>query len=58
MKAQLAASRVQSQPLLIPATFAATLQEAAAAEEHAATLALLGMETDALFRSCHSTTRY
>ena len=44
MKAQLAASRVQSQPLLIPATFAATLQEAAAAEEHAATLALLGME--------------
>ena len=44
MKAQLAASRVQSQPLLIPATFAATLQEAAAAEEHAATLALLGLE--------------
>ena len=44
MKAQLAASRVQSQPLLIPATFAATLQETAAVEEHAATLALLGME--------------
>ncbi|RRD58438.1 DNA mismatch repair endonuclease MutL [Comamonadaceae bacterium OH2545_COT-014] len=39
-----ASARLQSQPLLIPATFAATPQEVATAEEHAATLARLGLE--------------
>lgn len=37
-------ARVASQPLLIPATFAATPQEVATAEESAEVLALLGME--------------
>ena len=36
--------RIPSQPLLIPATFAATLQEVATAEAHADTLATLGLE--------------
>ncbi|MET1113693.1 MAG: DNA mismatch repair endonuclease MutL [Comamonas sp.] len=36
--------RIPSQPLLIPATFAATLQEVATAEAHAETLGLLGLE--------------
>lgn len=40
-------SRIASQPLLIPATFAATAQELATAEEQAATLALLGLEVTA-----------
>ncbi len=35
---------IASQPLLIPATFSATPQEVAAAEEHQATLAQLGLE--------------
>ena len=37
-------ARIASQPLLIPATFAATPYEVAAAESNAETLALLGME--------------
>ncbi len=37
-------ARIASQPLLIPATFAATAHEVAAAEAHADTLELLGME--------------
>lgn len=37
-------ARIASQPLLIPATFAATAHEVAAAEAHADTLALLGLE--------------
>ena len=36
--------RIPSQPLLIPATFAATLQEVATAEAHADTLSQLGLE--------------
>lgn len=36
--------RIPSQPLLIPATFAATLQEVATADAHAETLELLGLE--------------
>ncbi len=39
-----AQERIPSQPLLIPATFAATLQEVATAEAHAETLGLLGLE--------------
>ena len=35
---------IPSQPLLIPATFAATAEEVATAEEHAETLQALGME--------------
>ncbi|MDE2414691.1 MAG: DNA mismatch repair endonuclease MutL [Comamonadaceae bacterium] len=37
-------ARIASQPLLIPATFAATPEEVATAEVHADTLALLGLE--------------
>ncbi|HQQ71626.1 MAG TPA: DNA mismatch repair endonuclease MutL, partial [Alicycliphilus sp.] len=37
-------TRIASQPLLIPATFAATPEEVATAEAHAETLALLGLE--------------
>ena len=45
LKAQVASdARIASQPLLIPATFAATAQEVACAEACADTLALLGME--------------
>ncbi|WP_422689229.1 DNA mismatch repair endonuclease MutL [Comamonas endophytica] len=36
--------RIPSQPLLIPATFAATLQEVATADAHGETLGLLGLE--------------
>ncbi|MEG1455370.1 MAG: DNA mismatch repair endonuclease MutL, partial [Comamonas sp.] len=36
--------RIPSQPLLIPATFAATLQEVATAEAHGETLSQLGLE--------------
>ena len=39
---------IESQPLLIPATFAATPQEVAAAEAHAATLVTLGLEVTPL----------
>ena len=44
LKNQLATSRIASQPLLIPATFAATPQEVATAEAGADTLATLGLE--------------
>ncbi len=40
--------RLPAQPLLIPATFAATPQELATAEAHAATLLQIGLETAAL----------
>ena len=45
LKAQVdGGARIASQPLLIPATFAATPEEVATAESHADTLALLGLE--------------
>jgi len=44
LKLQMDQHQIQSQPLLIPATFAATPQEVAAAEVHAATLQALGLE--------------
>ncbi|MDR2992017.1 MAG: DNA mismatch repair endonuclease MutL [Burkholderiaceae bacterium] len=44
LKAQYGAAGVTSQPLLIPATFAATPQEIAAAESHADALRQLGLE--------------
>jgi DNA mismatch repair protein MutL len=47
LKNQLFDSKISSQPLLIPATFAATPQEVATAEEHAPTLAQLGLEVSA-----------
>ena len=44
LKSQFEASRIASQPLLIPATFAATAHEVATAEARIDTLALLGLE--------------
>lgn len=44
LKTQLDGAAIASQPLLIPATFAATPQEAATAEACAAVLATLGLE--------------
>ncbi len=44
LKAQLGANRITSQPLLIPATFAATPTEVATAESAAAVLQQLGLE--------------
>jgi DNA mismatch repair protein MutL len=44
LKAGLAADRIAAQPLLVPATFAATPAEIATAEAHAATLERLGLE--------------
>ena len=44
LKNQLDTSRITSQPLLIPATFAATAQEVATAEASAETLGTLGLE--------------
>lgn len=44
LKQQIDQSRIASQPLLIPATFAATPAEVAAAEAHQATLARLGLD--------------
>ena len=44
LKNQLDTSRIASQPLLIPATFAATPLEVATAEASVATLALLGLD--------------
>ena len=44
LKRQLGAASLDAQPLLIPATFAATLAEIATAEEHAATLLALGLD--------------
>jgi DNA mismatch repair protein MutL len=47
LKNQLSNATINSQPLLIPATFAATPEEVATAEEHATTLAQLGLEVSA-----------
>ena len=44
LKRQLGAASLEAQALLIPATFAATLAEVAAAEEHAPTLLALGLD--------------
>ena len=44
LKRQLGAAALEAQPLLIPATFTATLGEVAAAEEHSATLLALGLD--------------
>lgn len=44
LKSQLASAGIASQPLLIPATFAATPQEVATAEASADTLGTLGLE--------------
>ncbi len=44
LKRQLGAAALESQPLLIPATFAATLAEMACAESHAPTLQALGLD--------------
>ena len=44
LKTQLDTQALSSQPLLIPATFAATAQEVATAEAHAETLTTLGLE--------------
>jgi len=48
LKRQLGASSLDAQVLLIPATFAATLAEQAAAETHAATLGALGLDVSPL----------
>jgi DNA mismatch repair protein MutL len=44
LKASLGAAAIESQPLLIPATFAATPQEIAVAEQQAANLQALGLD--------------
>ncbi|MDO9313914.1 MAG: DNA mismatch repair endonuclease MutL [Burkholderiaceae bacterium] len=48
LKASLAASRIEAQPLLIPATFAATVAEIATAEAHGDTLRTLGLDISPL----------
>ncbi len=48
LKRQLGAASLEAQPLLIPATFAATLAEVATAGEHAPTLLALGLDVSAL----------
>ncbi len=48
LKASLGASAIEAQPLLIPATFAATPQEIATTEAHADTLHTLGLDVSAL----------
>ena len=48
LKANLAASRIEAQPLLIPATFAATAAEIATAEAHGDTLRTLGLDISPL----------
>jgi DNA mismatch repair protein MutL len=48
LKLSLGAAAIESQPLLIPATFAATAQEIAAAEAHADTLHTLGLDVSVL----------
>jgi DNA mismatch repair protein MutL len=48
LKTQLMTQHLQSQALLIPASFAATPQEMASAEIHAATLTALGLTIEAL----------
>jgi DNA mismatch repair protein MutL len=51
LKRQLGASRLEAQALLIPATFAATPAERATADDHAATLAALGLDVAPLSAS-------
>ena len=48
LKTQFAQQHLQSQALLIPASFAATPQEMASAQTHAATLTALGLSIEAL----------
>jgi len=48
LKTQLSTQHLQSQALLIPTSFAATPQEMASAETHAATLTALGLTIEAL----------
>jgi len=48
LKTQLTTQHLQSQALLIPASFAATPQEMASAETHAATLTTLGLTVEPL----------
>jgi DNA mismatch repair protein MutL len=48
LKRQLGAASLEAQALLIPATFAATLTELAAAEAHSHTLAALGLDVSPL----------
>lgn len=48
LKTQLAHARLESQPLLIPLTFAATPPELACAETHRDTLLSLGLDVDAI----------
>jgi DNA mismatch repair protein MutL len=48
LKSQLALSQLESQPLLIPLTFAATPQEVATAETHRDALLSLGLDVDAI----------
>jgi DNA mismatch repair protein MutL len=48
LKRQLGGASLEVQPLLIPATFAATLAEMASAEAHAGTLSALGLEVTPL----------
>lgn len=47
LKSQIDIAAIESQPLLIPATFAASPQEVASAEAHVDTLAKLGLEVSA-----------
>ena len=51
LKRQLGAASLEAQALLIPATFAATPTEHATAEDHAATLAALGLDVAPLSAS-------
>lgn len=44
LKARLGAATIESQPLLIPVSFAATAEEVATAEQHAQTLSRLGLD--------------
>ncbi|MFG6428470.1 DNA mismatch repair endonuclease MutL [Roseateles sp. LYH14W] len=48
LKARLGATQIESQPLLIPVSFAATAEEVAAAEQHADTLNQLGLDVSPL----------
>ena len=51
LKANLATSAIESQPLLIPATFTATAAEIATADSHADTLSRLGLDVSPLSAS-------
>ena len=48
LKAKLGSTTIESQPLLIPVSFAATAEEVAAAEQHADTLSQLGLDVSPL----------